>query len=369
MKLPTLYKTAKTGATQVFNIEATSDSYTVTWGQVNGKQQQKTTKCSPKNVGKKNESTATEQAVTEAKATWAKKIKLGYSEDEKAPVTVKLPMKVNEYNKHKKKIEFPCFTSVKLNGVNVEYRLVDDELKLLSRGGEEYPIPDHQREDAIKILKHLNTTSINGEMYKHGEHLQDIQAATKKHNDLTPSLKFYVFDFPNVSGDYNTRCSLCYPGFTEVELTTIFPILVSVANSHDEINDDYEDVVDGGYEGLIIRNSKGQYEYNTRSLDVFKYKPVLDAEFEVEAYNLDKNGHAVFVCRCGEPPLDNMEWMTFRVKLKGTNEERLAMAAEADNYIGKYLKVEYETLSKDGIPLKPVGIMFRKVDANGEAAE
>ena len=367
MKLPALYKTAKTGATQVFNIEAIGDSYTVTWGQVNGKQQQKTTKCSQKNVGKSNETTAQEQAIAEAKATWAKKIKSGYSEDETAPVTVKLPMKVNEYNKHKKKVEFPCFTSAKLNGINCEYRLVGGELKLLSRGGEEYPIPPHQKDDAIKILKHLNTTSINGEMYTHNAHLQDIQSAVKKHNDLTPSLMFFVFDFPEVHGDYNTRCSVCYPGFNEAGTTTIMPIKVGVADSHEDIQEDFEAVTAQGYEGIIIRNRKGLYAYNTRSLDVFKYKPVQDAEFKAIGFDLDKNNHAVFTCTIDSRPQKDPN--VFKVKLKGTNEERVAMAAEADTYIGKYLKVEYEMLSKDGIPLKPVGIMFREVDENGEAVE
>ena len=367
MKLPTLYKIAKTGATQVFNIEANGDSYTVTWGQVNGKQQSKTTKCVGKNTGKANETSAIEQAVKEAQAVWDKKCKSNYSEDETAPVMQKLPMKVNDYTKHKKKIEFPCFTSVKLNGVNVEYRLIDGELKLLSRGGEEYPIPEHQREDAMKILKHLNTTSINGEMYKHGEHLQDIQSAVTKHNELTPELKFFVFDFPEVAGDYNTRCSLCYPGFTEIDVKTVFPILVSIAENEEDIEEDFKQVVEMGYEGLIIRNSKGLYEYNTRSLDVFKYKPVEDAEFEVRGFDFDKYGHAVF--SCWKSNIHVGDKASFKVKLKGTNEERLAMAANAKDYIGKWLKVEYETLSKDDIPLKPVGIMFRKVDENGEAAE
>ena len=58
-----------------------------------------------------------------------------------------------------------------------------------------------------------------------------------------------------------------------------------------------------------------------------------------------------------------------KLKLKGTNEERLAMAANAGSYIGKYLTVEYEMLSKDGVPQKPVGQYFRQVDANGEASE
>ena len=119
------------------------------------------------------------------------------------------------------------------------------------------------------------------------------------------------------------------------------------------------------------------YEYNTRSLDVFKVKAVQDAEFRVMDYKLDKNGHAVFECLCNHrvpmtnPVPNGISTFAprFNVKLRGTNEERLTMAAEAGSYIGKFLKVEYETLSKDGIPLKPVGVMFRTVDANGEANE
>jgi len=45
------------------------------------------------------------------------------------------------------------------------------------------------------------------------------------------------------------------------------------------------------------------------------------------------------------------------------------MAANAQDYIGKWLKIEYEMLSKDLTPLKPVGITFREVDINGEATE
>ena len=381
MILDTLYKTAKSGAIQVMNISVSGDSYTVTWGQKDGKMQTKTTTCIGKNIGKANETTAEEQAILEAKAYHAKKQKANYSTSEEAPVTVKLPMKVNDYHKHKKKIKFPCFTSPKLNGVNAEYRLVDGTLKLLSRGGEEYPIPAHQERQALDVLNLLGTTSINGEMYLHGEHLQDIMAATKKPNDLSGKLQFHVFDFPEVAGEYKDKCPAIYKARAEYVQTDIssFPFVpVWVANSHEELDDQHEQCEAAGYEGLIIRNPEATYEYNTRSLNVFKYKKTQDAEFEVVGYDLDKNGHAVFTCvninslipiPTSIPNGINTMHPTFKVKLKGTNEERLAMAAEADNYIGKFLKVEYEMLSKDGIPLKPVGIMFRKVDADGEAIE
>jgi len=369
MQLPTLYKTSSKGATQVLNMEIIGDTYTRTWGQVMGKMQSKSTTAKPKNIGRSNETTAAEQAIIEAKAVWAKKQKSGYSTSEEAPTTVNLPMKVNNYHKHKKKIIFPCYTSVKLNGVNAEYRLNGENLQLLSRGGEEYTIPPHQRSSVINLMHYLDTTSLNGEMYIHGEFLQDITAATKKHNDLTHKLVFHIFDFPEINGDYRTRCEYAYGKVANGTflMEGITMINVGMATSHDELDAQHSQAVAAGYEGIIIRNSKGLYKYNTRSLDVFKYKLAQDAEFEVRSYGIDKNGHVVFTCWATSNHTGDKS--TFKVKLRGTNEERLEMAANAADYIGKWLKVEYEMLSKDGVPQKPVGIMFRKVDANGEANE
>ena len=180
MKLERLYKTAKSGATQVFDIKVEGNAYLVEWGQLDGKMQTKVTACTGKNKGKANETSDEGQAIIEAKAVWAKKQKANYSTSIEAPVTVKLPMKVNVYQKHMKKMVFPVYTSVKLNGVNGEYRMVDGELKLFSRGGEEYQIPAHQKEQVLVLMGHLGTTSLNGEMYHHGSFLQEIMAATKK---------------------------------------------------------------------------------------------------------------------------------------------------------------------------------------------
>jgi len=370
MKLDTLYKSAKTGKTQTFDIEVQDDVITVTWGALGGKLQTKTTKCTPKNVGRSNESSGASQAILEANAIWTKKQKANYSTSASAPTTVYLPMKVNDYHDFKHKVVFPAFSSVKLNGVNCEYRIIDGKLRLLSRGGEDYPIPAHQAEEALRLLDHLDGISINGEMYCHGEHLQDIMAATKKHNALTPKLKFHIFDFPNAGGTYEERCTKLYPAVAELDLQSIVTINVGVVEDHDDIAQQHDDVVAEGYEGLVVRNRTALYEYNTRSLDVFKVKAVQDAEFEVMGYKIDKNGHAVFECDALPITMktdDNEAFglKPFSVKLRGTNEERLAMAAEADSYIGKFLNVSFECFSKDGIPLKPIGEYFRKCDSEG----
>lgn len=361
MKLETLYKTAKSGAVQVMDIEAhvpSPECYTVTWGQKDGKMQTKVTTCKPKNIGKSNETTATEQALVEAKAYWEKKCKANYSTNESAPVIVNLPMKVHTYEKQYKKIEFPCFESPKLNGVNATYKWIDDGLVLLSRGGENYPLIDQHLEDIQKIMEDLEVNELNGEIYIHGLPLQDITSAVKKYNEHTSKLEFHIFDIPAYKSEYTRRLD-AMRSIAETEFVKVVP--AGTAFNHEELDTLHDDYVKEGYEGLMVRNGKGLYVHNTRSYDVQKLKKAQDAEFKVVGHNIDKNGHAVFICEAGDK--------TFKVKLKGTAEERLAMAAKAESYYNQWLKIEFEMYSKDNIPLKPVGIMFRECDTEGNPTE
>lgn len=83
--MTTLYKPAKTGATQQWSIEVVGDSFICTYGQLDGKMQTQVTKCEGKNIGRANETTLEQQAVLEMDALIAKKIKSGYSYDSTAP--------------------------------------------------------------------------------------------------------------------------------------------------------------------------------------------------------------------------------------------------------------------------------------------
>ncbi len=103
MILPTLYKTTKTGKIQQYDVQTTGDQITVTQGQVEGLKQSYPTTCTPKNVGKSNETTPAEQADLEAQSKWEKKIKSGYTQDPSGVITVRLPMKVKSYYGQEKK--------------------------------------------------------------------------------------------------------------------------------------------------------------------------------------------------------------------------------------------------------------------------
>jgi hypothetical protein len=82
---------------------------------------------SGKNLNKINSTTPYEQAISEAKSLFIKKIEEGYSDIEgrdlsflKRPtsdLTIPVPMLAQEYSKHKNKIDYPCAVQPKIDGV------------------------------------------------------------------------------------------------------------------------------------------------------------------------------------------------------------------------------------------------------------
>jgi len=361
MTLPRLYKKSKTEAIVITDIRTEGPKIIVTTGQLDGAKIDHETICEPKNVGKKNETTAEKQAELEAESKWRKKIKAGYVEDPSGEITRKLPMKVKIWQEHKHKYVYPHYISPKLNGVNGEYRLEDGELKLYSRGGDLYLMLEHQKEEVLKVMEFFDTKTLNGEIYKHGMHLQDITSAVKKHNKDTPSLEFHVFDIPDWEVPYEEKVEKLIQASKEFTgIVKVFPVYL--VTTEEEVEEFQELFLAQGYEGSVIRRPGLIYKYNERSSDIFKYKIAQDAEYKIVGYRLDKKGHPVFTCV-------TEQGLEFAVKPKGTDEERLNIAKNADSWIGKWLKIEFEMLSKDKKPLKPVGIGLRECDKDGNPME
>jgi len=359
MKLPSLFKKTKTGAVQKCDIRTQNGTVFVSWGAVGSDNiQVKETVCYPKNIGRSNETTAEQQAEKEARAKWEKKIKTGYVENPSDESEIKLPMKIKKYQGQEKNVIFPCYASPKLNGVNGEWRIINGELKLLSRGGKEYPILEHERDAVLKTMEALDTDSLNVELYCHGMFLEDITSAVKKHNKNTPRIQSFPFELPTVDYQYYDKISL-------LDITFLPKIDVVALHSHEEILAYHQECVGQGYEGIVIRNACCRYEYGVRSSDAFKLKVAIDAEFKILDYSVDKNGHPVFVV--DNPRGVQGKYQTFKVKPKGTTEQRIEVIEQfEEKYLHKWYTVEFESWSKYGVPLKPVGIGLRKCNEQGE---
>jgi DNA ligase-1 len=221
-----------------------------------------------------------------------------------------------------------------------------------SRQGKPYNIP-HLQEWANK---HKNLLPLDGELYCHKElTFQEIISAVKKVSALTKSIRFVAYDRPISGVNNNDRWNQLITDFSSVEKDA--PIYLSdwtLCCSMQHIEDYHEECVSKGYEGVIIRNLNGKYEFGFRSNDLIKMKTFDDAEFEiidvVEATGRDA-GTAVFVCECagGE----------FNVKPQGTRELRAEYFKNRKRLIGKKVTVQYQGLSDDGIPRFPSAISVR----------
>lgn len=359
MQLDTLYKQGKTGAIQVCNISAIDDTVIVEFGQLNGKMQSKSTVCTAKNVGRANATTPEQQAILEAQAKHVDKVKSGYSTDISAPVTVQLPQKVKPYLDNKHLVKFPAFTTPKLNGVNGTYWLNEGQLSLTSRGGESYPLIPHLEEQIKQAMDFFQTNCLNGELYIHGEHLQDIQSAVKKPNKLSPKLQFHIFELPTINQSYSAKSTLFGKLNANLSLSHVIGITPISIESHEEAANWYNMHMLAGFEGSVIYNSDAMYEFNVRSSSVLKYKGTLDLEVKLLSYNVDKNGHPVF-----NAIYNGKE---FKVKPKGTDKERKDILSNFESqYKDKWYNISYECFSKDGTPLKPIGLGLRDCNSLGE---
>lgn len=354
-----LFKRGKNNEVRTIIVKTYSDKFEVRYGVLNGKLQVETTYPKCKNIGKINETTVEQQVILESNSIITKKLKSGYSLTMETPSEVTLPAKVKVYQDQIKNVKFPCISTPKLNGVNGLYRRENGKLTLYSRGGEIYPEIPHLTKLVNTAMDYLKCNELNGELYIHGEHLQDIQSAVKKPNTLSPKLTFHIFDIPDNGAQYIVRRGvlLSMPSFS-IEIETLTG---TTCNSHEELETDYNKAMAMGYEGTVIYNQHHMYKYNERSSDAFKYKKAIDAEFQIIGYELDRQGNPTIICQS--------EGGDFKVRPTGTAEYRKQLLLDMPNNIGKFYKVEYETLSKDKIPLKPVGICIRDCTPNGEPLE
>lgn len=359
--MTTLFKTNKNGSIQQWSVSTFEDTYTVQFGQVDGAMQTAVTTCTPRNIGRANETSASQQAELEAAALVAKKLKSGYVYEPTGESSVRLPMKVKCYQDQLHNVKLPAFSSAKLNGVNGMYKRTNGKLNLYSRGGELYPPIPHLEPLVHQTMDLLNSNELNGELYIHGFALQDITSAVIKPNDNSHLLSFCIFDIADSTEQFYERALLMhtYHNFDTTIHSTVAVIYNVTCLSTAELDAHFEECTNFGYEGTVVKNFKALYKHNIRSSDMFKYKKAQSAEFFIVGYELDKRNHPVFHLNTHTtPPL------TFKAKPVGTHA--FVESIDPQSYIGKWATCEFEVLSNDNKPLKPIFIGLRDCTPDGK---
>ena len=122
-----------------------------------------------------------------------------------------------------------------------------------------------------------------------------------------------------------------------------------------------------GYEGLMLRYGNSLYDFGKRSNNLLKFKIMEDEEFKIKDIYLAENDDqkVMFVLHNHHGEKDS-NYSSFDCFMKGDKEINLKYFNLKDQYINKWLTVQYQTLSKYNVPLFPVGISVREgVEENG----
>lgn len=340
-------------------------------GQVGGKLVEKRYTAEAKNVGRSNETTPELQAELEVEAKVVKQLKSGYyrTQEEALAHVDFTPMKAQNSNDHKHKIVYPCYVERKLNGQRC---MVDKNGVAWSKQGEPLQFPEHWTglAEIAKRFQGLDGEVFAGSAKEGGLPLQDIISAFRKPNNNTPKLKYYVYDIPIKGMNMTQRVEKLSElrDYVEQErIEYIVVVLPEVVNSWDEVEERTRVYVSEGQEGGIVRNMKGVYEFGKRSYDLLKVKFREDAEAEVVSYTLDKNDEPVYTVRAVNGDQSGVQ---FKLKMKipdgvTVSGRNYRDKANADHLVGKHITYQYEELSSDNVPTKPVGLYIREVDENG----
>jgi DNA ligase-1 len=313
----------------------------------------------PKNVGRSNETTAEQQAHLEIERDFKKQTDKGYAEIGQEPEVLPLPMLAHKFSDKGHKVTWPAFVQPKLNG----QRMLLDNSGGWSRGGKSI-IPEciaHIRNELGPLPE---GSILDGELIlPENPLLQKTMTAIKKFRpELSPTLMYWVYDIVDPTRPFSERFetlkSLVPLGPSHIRLTSTVEV-----ESPSDVLFHHSQFVDSGYEGSMVRFDLGGYDIGHRNNQLQKVKDFVDGEFEVldiiEGGGRFKSA-SIFVCRANETE-------TFTVVPEGDMEYRRHLYETRNEILSttKYLTVRYQELSKDGVPIFPVGVSLRETQTEG----
>lgn len=358
----TLYSVNKKGKAIQWSCFVEGSSYFMEYGQVGGKLQTKETKCKSKNVGKSNETTPEQQALNEAEARWTKQWnREGYrhtvEDGEKAKQD--FCMLAADGRKHPHYAKYPAHSQPKLDGVRAFNCWKGDEVIAYSRELVVYDVHDELKEEIKDLMARHGYDRLDGEFYIHGMALQDINSAVKsKDNEDHKNVCFYVFDVPYKNLNWlNRSVDLTFLINDQKKYKYIKFVPFEEVSDELHLEEIIEKYEEDGYEGAMVRNFDGLYEFGFRSNDLIKFKNMQESEAKVVGCTEDKNGEGVLLC----------EWnrsITFEMKMMGTHEERVF--EQQEKLVGEWVTFIYQDTTKDGKPTFARGKCVRQCDEDGK---
>jgi ATP-dependent DNA ligase len=376
-----VYKLSKNGKIQVHRLatlelpNGEAQLYTQ-YGYIDGAMQEDIKHFSRgKNIGRANETSALEQALSELNSKLNKLLDKGYKRDNTNGADLLGFLKSQEgtdatgslkpmlAQKDKDKIKLPGYVQRKYDGVRCFTFIENAQIRKVSRNGKPFQHLGHLDKE-LKELMDLSPGDlpykswiIDGELYSHELSFQQIISAIKREQPSNELIQYRIYDMIPIADmrmGQGYRMKIIRSCRSEFTTSGIFKYLefspTLWVRTWAKFQETFSRYIREGFEGIMFRSEDGIYEFGRRSYSLIKYKEFDEGEFEImgaeEATGRDA-GTAVFLLKT-----ESGQW--FSARPLGTREERRDYYNKRAEYIGKMGTVKYQGLSDTGIPRFPV---------------
>lgn len=382
VKTATIYGLDSKGNVKIKIFRAEDDKFVTEYGRLGGKMTSSTKQCHNKNIGKKNESLAFDQALqmidrgvkkdTEQNGYMIvpdEVISEGYDAISAYIESLLIddsPMLAYPYKKGKSDWENGVMCSRKLDGIRCIAVFRDGKLELKSRKNKPITTMMHIErllEPAMRnycLMNGLNELRLDGELYNHEYHdnFEDLVSAEKKYQEgVSELLQYHVYGLIDLNLTAEQRDKVIYDIFENFDVRLpnypIQHVTQMRISSEEEAWSYHKRWTAEGYEGAMLLNSKSKYRQG-RSYELMKLKVFIDKEYKIiDVVPMEARPDFGLII------LETEEGKKFKATPKCDEAKKAWYLQNKDQIIGKVGTVKYFSLTKAGVPRLPVFISVR----------
>lgn len=309
-----------------------------------------------KNIGKKNETSTDQQAISEATKRWKDKQEKGlYSLAETPTLLFKFsPMLAHVYDE--KRMQLPCYVQPKLDGVRCIMRMKDGHVVAESRTGNTFRSCVSIIHSLLPFFEQNPDVILDGELFTPDLPFEVLVGIIKKqkNHDQSNLIKYHIYDvFLSKQPTHNFQQRFVDSDILRsIDLSHIEIVKTSLCGTTDSVLS-LHTANKLNYEGSMIRNNL-PYEQR-RSFHLLKLKDMQEDEFEVIGFTHGKgreSNQVIWECK-------TKDGNRFQCRPSGSKSEREEALKYAPSKVGCMYTIIYQELTSKGVPRFPVGKSFR----------
>lgn len=364
-----IYKLDSKGKIRTWQYVVEGDS----WWTIAGLQDGNKVTSAPTVCVPASQPTAAEQALFEAKAEEAKKLKRDYHLTIEGTAKAKYfaPMLAEKYDPSL--VREGDLVQPKLDGI----RCIATKDGLRTRKGEPITSCPHIIDQLEPVFAKYPGATIDGELYNHEfkDNFNELASIIRK---KTPDAKqveraardieFHVYDLV-LDGNFGVPASTRNSWLTDVidkAGLSIIPVPTQVVEHDHDVREFFKSCVAKGYEGAMVRSANAPYRQK-RTMELMKFKEFITEEFEITGI-FEGVGNWAGYAKSVEfkMPDDRRKRNGDRpdAGIKGNQAFCKALLARRDELIGKKVTIRYFELTPElQIPRFPIAIDFDRPDA------